>query len=131
MARKDGGPRRMVVGDEVYLWWVRHDHQGDPGYVRGCRNVLSVRRSDAAGRLAIAFAGGSGRLVTDGFLPSGAVATADGPVLNLHEPGIARALLDAALSDGWDPDAPVVRAVDGWPLYAAVVAGRGPSPGSA
>ncbi|MET7331804.1 hypothetical protein, partial [Nonomuraea sp. NPDC005650] len=56
----------------------------------------------APGQLVIVFHGGPGRLVNDGmFLHNGGVLrTSDRAYLNLHRPGVARALLDEALERG-------------------------------
>jgi hypothetical protein len=84
--------------------------------------------------LIIAFTGGPGRAVGDGmnvsgieirwmldsepFLPHGVVARAEPPaLLNLHRPGVVRALLEEALARGWDG---IARAeLDGWTLFEA------------
>lgn len=117
----------MVVGDGTFLWWVRHDHVAGEGEGAGrrCRNLLTVRRAGVTGRLLVVFAEGPGRMVSDGFLPSGAVTTAGGPALNLHEPGTARAFLDAALAAGAQLPDRATCAVDGWAFFDAVAATRG------
>ncbi|MEV7179732.1 hypothetical protein [Kitasatospora sp. NPDC093679] len=122
MTRSERKPRRMVVGEEVFLWSVGHDHASDDGEGDGrrCRNLLTVRRAGVNGRLLLVFAEGPGRMVSDGFLPSGAVTTAGGPVLNLHEPGTARAFLDAALAAGAQLPDRTTCAVDGWAFFDAV-----------
>ncbi|WP_335974532.1 MULTISPECIES: hypothetical protein [Streptomycetaceae] len=132
MARSSSRPRRLTVGDTTFLWSVRHRHDGEPGRWTDCREVLCVRRLDTRGGLRIVFRGGPGRLVPDGYAPSGAVGTADGPWLNLHEPGTVRAFLDEATARGWDPAAPAPQQVDGWPLFSAAAARRrSTAPGAA
>ncbi|NRQ38722.1 hypothetical protein HII36_43890 [Nonomuraea sp. NN258] len=129
MVRKHDSVRRLVVGDEVFFWSVRHHHYVDQGPFRNCREVLSVRRGGSRGRLQIGFMGGEGRLVPDGLLHSGGVGTG-GRWLNLHEPGTVRALLDEALSGGgWRVDDPSTVRLDGWDLFDAV-ADRRESPSS-
>lgn len=127
MARSEKKARRLVVDGETFLWSLSHTHQAlDSGRYADCCETLVIRRFKAKGRLRIAFRAGPGRLVPDGYLmPSGAVGTALGRTLNLHEPGTARVLLDAALSRGWDPDRPRGEETDGWELFDAVAARRG------
>jgi hypothetical protein len=129
VVRRSGKARRLVVGDETYLWSVRHTHgvAGDAPYAY-CTETVVLRRWGTGGCLRAVFAGGPGRLVPDGYLPSGAVGTAEGGDLNLHEPGTARALLDEALARGWDPGSPPVEVLDGWTLFDAVHSRREPSP---
>jgi|SRR5690606_760403 len=122
--------RKLRVGPRTYFWRVLHRHGADGA---PCTDLLSLR-SDAprSAPLLIAFPGGPGRLVGDGmnpngvvirwmfedepFLSQGVVARAERPeVLNLHRPGVVRALLEEALARGWDG---VARAeLDGWALF--------------
>ncbi|TGB14727.1 hypothetical protein [Streptomyces sp. MZ04] len=125
MSRSEKKARRLVVDGNVYLWTLGHTHHalGDGRY-EDCCEVLAVRRFRASGRLRVLFREGPGRFVPDGHLHSGAVGTEGGGFLNLHEPGTARALLDAALAQGWAPDDPAVRELDGWTLFEAVATRR-------
>lgn len=50
------------------------------------------------------------------------VGYVQGCSLNLHEPGVARALLDAGLARGWQPGERRAVEVDGWPLLEAATA---------
>jgi len=76
------------------------------------------------GRIDIVFRATTDHLVSDHLLPSGnALRVGDG-ALNLHEPGVARALLDEAFVRGWQPDASVRSEIDGWTLFDAVLARR-------
>ncbi|WP_432039815.1 hypothetical protein [Streptomyces cucumeris] len=127
MARSEKKARRLVVGGETFLWSLSHTH-GELGNGRyeGCRETLVIRAFQARGRLHIAFRGGPGRLVPDGFMPSGAVGTDLGRTLNLHEPGTVRAFLDLAVHQGWRADDPVVEELDGWSVFDEVIALRGP-----
>lgn len=116
--------RKLRIGPRTYFWRVRHAHgaSGAP-----CTDLLSIR-SDAprSAPLFIAFTGGPGRTVGDGMNPNGIVIRwmedndprAEPPaVLNLHRPGVVRALLEEALARGWDG---IARAeLDGWTLFEA------------
>ncbi|KIZ18766.1 hypothetical protein [Streptomyces natalensis] len=129
MVRRSRKPRRLVAGGETYFWSLGHEHEAEgPGRYRGCREILGIRRAGARGRLRVVFRGGAGRLVPDGLLHSGAVGTAQGAWLNLHEPGTVRALLDEAVARGWRPDGPSAEQRDGWELFDAVAARRGVIP---
>ena len=123
---------KLRIGPRTYFWRVRHAH-GESG--APCTDLLSLR-SDAprSAPLFIAFTGGPGRAVGDGrnlsgieirwmedngpFLPHGVVSRAEPPaVLNLHRPGVVRAVLEEALARGWDG---IARAeLDGWTLFDA------------
>ncbi|GGT47700.1 hypothetical protein [Streptomyces purpureus] len=122
--RRERVPRRLVVGETVWLWSVGHMHTvpdapGRPRYP-DCREVLTVRRADARhAQLRIVFRGGAGRLVPDGTGPSGVIRDATGEVLNLHEPGVVRRLVDAATDRGVLPAAHGVAETDGWALLGA------------
>src|SRR5262245_38376216 len=121
MARSSVTPSPLAVGDESFLWTVRHKHRVEAGRFEDCREVLTIRRPGAIGRLLIVFARGPGCLIPDGRIPSGSVGTQDGVWLNLHEPGTVRALLDEARARGRGiQDGAAVEQVDGWALFAAV-----------
>jgi hypothetical protein len=122
MTRSSRTPRRLVVGDDTFLWSVRHEHHGDEGRYEDCREVLTVRRPGALGRLQVVFEGSPDHLVPDGRTPSGEVGTAHGPWLNLHEPGTVRALLDEARARGCRVSGDGTELVDGWALFATVAA---------
>jgi hypothetical protein len=127
MPRSEKTARRLVVDGETFLWSLHHVHDavGNGGF-HGCREILVIRRFTARGRLHIVFRSGPDRLVPDGYvMPSGAVGTANGPLLNLHEPGTVRAFLDEALANGWQPDDPPTQEMDGWRLFDSVAARRG------
>jgi hypothetical protein len=116
--REDRRLRRLVVGEETWLWSVRHRHAE-------CREVLSLHRAKVSGggtlRVVFRFRAGTERFVADGLWHQGLVANADGDSLNLHEPGVVRLLLDAAVG----ADAPVLGRgeveIDGWPLFDVLV----------
>ncbi|MEW2035048.1 hypothetical protein AB0901_31675 [Streptomyces roseifaciens] len=127
MARKGKTARRLVVDGATYMWSIGHTHHVlSDGRYEGCSETLVIRLFKARGRLHVSFTTGPGRLVPDGrYMPSGAVGTTDGRMLNLNEPGTVRALLDEALSRGWRPDDPPVEELDGWSLFDVVAARRG------
>ncbi|GAA2097042.1 hypothetical protein GCM10009801_67110 [Streptomyces albiaxialis] len=126
MTRSEKRIRRLVVGEETFLWSVRHSHRRDEqGRNVDCAETLTLRRHGARGRLRLVFRDRPGKLVPDGYpMFSGAVGTVDGPLLNLHEPGTVRAALDEALARGWDPDEPSGLELDGWAVFEAVAARR-------
>ncbi|MEY9873479.1 hypothetical protein ABH931_002961 [Streptacidiphilus sp. MAP12-33] len=129
MPRRSRTARRLVVGEATYLWRVGHAHRyvadGATALERflDCREILTIRRLGGEAQLRVVFGQGEGRLVPDGWLHSGAVGTGDA-WLNLHEPGVVRALLDEAAGRGRAFEGHGVADVDGWPLFDAVVAGR-------
>ncbi|WP_051452206.1 hypothetical protein [Actinospica robiniae] len=126
MIRTGKKARRLLVGDEVFLWSVRHEHLANPsdstaGRYQDCREILVLRRHGTHGRLLITFRQGAGRSVPDGIGPGGVVGTADGRHLNLNEPGAARAVLDEAEARGISIGDAVIE-LDGWEFYDAAVA---------
>ncbi|CAG6391475.1 hypothetical protein NMG29_22845 [Streptomyces cocklensis] len=126
MSRSERKARRLLVGDDTYLWSVGHSHQlPEGGGYLDCTESVVLRRYGARGRLVVVFASGPGRYVPDGILQSGAVGTDEG-FLNLYEPGTARALLDEALAQGWDPDDPPALTLDGWTLLPTIRSRRMP-----
>jgi len=133
MGRNGKKSRRLLVGDDTYLWSVGHAHrveyvqsgrsQGRPAY-KDCRDLVTIRRFGARGRLVLSFLGGPGRRVSDGCGAGGVVGSRVSGWLNLHEPGTARALLDQALASGWQPDDPATKEIDGWVFFDTVVTQR-------
>ncbi|MDX3227175.1 hypothetical protein [Streptomyces sp. ME19-01-6] len=111
--------RRLVVGDDTYLWSVGHLHEGgkQPDYST-CRETLSLRREGSRGRLLLAF------LQPPAIGPMSTVGAPDRGWLNLHEPGVVRAFLDAALAQGWDPGAVKGQEIDGWTLFPEALHAR-------
>ena len=124
MVRRRKKPRRLVVGNETFFWSLGHEHRVEQGHYRDCREVLTVRRLGTRGRLNIIFPEGPGRLVPDGHIHSGAVGTAEGGCLNLHEPGTVTALLAQAITSGWRPDSPSTEQADGWLFFDRLTAAR-------
>ncbi len=115
----------LIVDQTTYRWAGSHSHRTDEaGGARryhDCAEHVTVRRDGAPGRLEVVFAAGPGRAVSDGVLHAGAVTRGD-DYLNLHRPGVVRALLEEALSRGWHPSAPGRAEFDGWALFDAVLA---------
>ena len=128
MVRRGKKARRLVTSNGTFLWSLGHEHHVEQGRHQDCREVLTIRRLGARGRLLIVFREGPGRLVPDGHVHSGAVGTAEGGWLNLHEPGTVRALLAEATTSGWKPDDPSTEQADGWLFFDTVAAHRGISP---
>ncbi|MFB4285552.1 MULTISPECIES: hypothetical protein [unclassified Nonomuraea] len=72
--------------------------------------------------MVIVFHGGPGRLVKDGmFHDGGVLRTSDSAYLNLHRPGVVRALLDEALERGHDFATAKPIEIDGWELVDGVL----------
>ncbi|WP_310718954.1 hypothetical protein [Streptomyces lydicus] len=131
--RKDRQLRRLVVGEDVWLWSVRHRHE--PGPERGprppeCREVLSLHHGTTRATVRIVFRERPGRILAGAYLPGGAVAARAGGMLNLHEPGVVRRFLDALPDEvrdamrgnGPGPSASRETELDGWPLFDALTA---------
>ncbi|WUH93651.1 hypothetical protein OG900_28420 [Streptomyces sp. NBC_00433] len=123
MPRNPRSPRLLVTDGGTYLWNHRHSHDASPsGGGVNCRQTLMLYPQPAGtgGSLRIVFAEGPDRYVPGGApLGSGDVGYVRGGSLNLHEPGAVRALLDAALSAGWQPHDKRPLELDGWPLLLA------------
>lgn len=128
MARSGKKARRLVVGGEVFLVSLGHEHREEAGRYLDCTEVLTIRRHKARGRLRIAFRQGPGRLVPDGGPGPGTVVATENGRLNLAEPGTMRALLDEATARGWQPDDPHTAQIDGWTLFDPVAAHRNRNP---
>lgn len=116
--------RRLVVGDATFFCSLGHEHRVDQGRYQECREILTLRRHGARGRLRIVFQQDAGRLVPDGYLHSGAVGTTEDVWLNLHQPGAVRALLDEAIARGWNTGDPATVQVDGWAPFDTVATRR-------
>ncbi|GGW27974.1 hypothetical protein GCM10010381_10440 [Streptomyces xantholiticus] len=81
-------------GETAYIRSVRHRHPRG-AKAPECRTTLSLRREGTQEGPAITFRESPGRLLSEGYWESGAVAS-HGAWLNLREPGMARRSLDAA-----------------------------------
>lgn len=128
MVRSSKKARRLVVGEETFLWSLGHRHRREHDRYFDCRELLGIRRYGAYGRLTIVFADGPGRLVPDGIRQTGAIGTTGGDEINLHEPGIVRALLDVARFHGWRPEERGDLEMDGWALFDEVISRRNAAP---
>ncbi|MBX7546948.1 hypothetical protein [Streptomyces sp. NPDC004232] len=98
--------RRLVLPDAaVWGWTVRHRHR-DGGL---CQEVLTLYRDRTPVRIVFPGTGGA-------YGHSGLVADRHGNAVNLHEPGVVRAFVDAVRrreATGGE--------VDGWALLPGVV----------
>ncbi|MFF5344342.1 hypothetical protein ACH46L_28110 [Streptomyces althioticus] len=124
--RKHRRLRTLVVDGTAWHWTVRQ--RVLPAY-EDCRLSLSFftegYRSGTGRRLTLVFAPGDRRIVSNDYFEAGAVIRLPGhEYLNLHAPGTARRLLDAA-APALERH-PAVRDVelDGWPYFDRVVDGR-------
>ncbi|MEV5576684.1 hypothetical protein AB0L06_42225 [Spirillospora sp. NPDC052269] len=121
--------RPLKVGADTYRRWSGHAHtRGDP---ESCREVVRIARAEQRNRgLEVTFRTGPGRLVNDGYpMHDGLICrTADDVTLNLHLPSVVRAILDAAIEQGWDTRSALD--LDGWELLDAIVAKLPPEPGA-
>lgn len=85
--------------------------------------ILRLRREGGRGRLDILFPEITG--VADGSIAhSGGVQRAGTGVLNLHEPGVVRLYLEAALTASWDPADHTVQHLNGWAMFDQVLSRR-------
>lgn len=108
----------LKVGELQYFWRVGHRH------IDGCEEILRLRQSGSAAGLTLSFRPDATRHVPDGGVSSsGGIWTGDRH-LNLHEPGVVRAFLDAAVRRGWLSQARWEGSRDGWDLFDEVYASR-------
>ena len=129
MTRSSRTPHPLTVDDETFLWTLRHDHRAASGETfEDCREVLTIRRKGALGRLQVTFSAGPGHLVPDTHAATGAVGTPGGAWLDLHDPGTVRAILYEARRRGLGVDCAAVEEVDGWALFSAVAMGQPAEP---
>ncbi len=83
--------------------------------------MLSLHREGTGETLRIVFRAGPTRYVADGYWYSGSVGDGRGGLLNLHEPGVVRRLLNEAASREQLPRFPGEKELDGWPLFDAII----------
>ncbi|MFC0540831.1 hypothetical protein [Kutzneria chonburiensis] len=118
--------RFLGIGTERYRWSLRHTHADLPDPTerdKTCREIVWFRREGSQATVQVVFRPGNGFFVPEGmFLHSGMVRHADRRGLNLNTPGMARALLDAAMAAGWDPLGDGTTELDGWSLFDAAFA---------
>ncbi len=120
----------------AWYWTVRQRVR--PDYA-DCRLTLSfftdfkdftdTSLPGARRRLALVFAPGPDRIVSNTYLEAGTVVRLpDRSWLNLHEPGTARRLLDAAAPVLTTRPLELKLAVDGWSFFDDVVDRADPKP---
>jgi hypothetical protein len=106
--------RLLVVGDQSYMWRVRHQH------VDGCEEVLRLRRVGSPSARALGFRSRPGFSVPDGGTSAAGVVGDDhGRWLNLNEPGVVRAFVDALGAADWPAGDLRSHDLDGWAWFAA------------
>lgn len=104
--------RQLVVGEQKYLWRVRHRHPP------GCVEVLSVRRVGSSSGRSLHFGSEPGFTVPAGGVDqAGAVGASGGRWLNLNEPGVVRAFVDALTVADWPLDDRRFIHVIGWTWF--------------
>jgi hypothetical protein len=99
------------VGEQQYLWKAYHQH-GD-----GCEEVLRLRQVGSVAGLTLVFRPDGERHVPDGGMSAAGVIWIGDRVLNLNEPGVVRAFVDAAVEAGWMAETRTVGRRDGWDLF--------------
>ncbi|MEU0880168.1 hypothetical protein ABZ345_16330 [Lentzea sp. NPDC005914] len=106
--------RKLVVGDDRFIWTVGHG-------CREYRELVRFRKFGSAGHVLVVFRSrpAEGHFTSDEY-DNGTAKHADGRHLNLHLPGVARALMDEVISRGWQPDSTGHVEMDGWDLFDAV-----------
>jgi hypothetical protein len=114
---------RVLTADEhSYLWRVRHRHD------EGCDEVLSIRRVASPSGRALHFRPKPGFVIPDGVTSaSGVVRDETGRWLNLNEPGVVRAFIDALTASEWPPDDHSFVHLDGWAWLAGAHRQRTPA----
>jgi hypothetical protein len=107
--------RVLAVGEQTYLWRVRHRHD------EGCDEILSIRRVASSSGRALHFRPKPGFVVPDGGTSaSGVVGDDAGRWLNLNEPGVVRAFVDALTAFEWLATDRAFAHLDGWDWLARV-----------
>lgn len=106
----------LVTPEHRYLWRVRHCHDDD-----GCDEVLSIRRTASHSGRALHFRPRSGFLIPDGGTSaSGVMRDGAGRWLNLHEPGVVRAIVDELTGAQWPAADRAFVHLDGWDWFDRV-----------
>jgi hypothetical protein len=113
----------MLVADEhAYLWQVRHRHD------EGCDEILTIRRVASPSGRALHFRPKQGFVIPDGGMSAaGVVGDAAGRWLNLNEPGVVRAVIDALTATEWPAANRRFLHLDGWPWLDAAYRQRSPA----
>lgn len=115
--------RRLIVGEATWYWTVRQRVR--PTYA-DCRLTITFfaegYRDGVGRRLSLVFAPLTDRVISHYYFESGTlIRLPDHSTVNLHEPGTARRLLDAAAPILELPPAGKNLEVDGWPYFDQVV----------
>lgn len=105
--------RLLVAADQSYLWRVRHQHN------EGCEEVLTLRRIGSPSARILRFRSRPGFSVPDGGVSAAGVVGDDRDRwLNLNEPGVVRAFVDALSAADWPAGDRLTRDLDGWAWFA-------------
>ncbi|WP_280235132.1 hypothetical protein [Nocardia cyriacigeorgica] len=112
--------RILKVGARQYLWKTYHRH------LDGCEEVLRLREFGSVAGLTLVFRPGGERRVADGGTSASGDIRLGERLLNLNEPGVVRAFLDAAVDAGWMAETRTAGLRDGWELFDIAYVRRGP-----
>ena len=106
---------RVLVADEhTYLWRVKHCHD------EGCDETLTIRRVASPSGRALHFRPKQGYVIPDGGMSATGVIGDDADrQLNLNEPGVVRAFIDALTAAEWPATDRRFLHLDGWPWLDA------------
>lgn len=105
--------RALAADEHAYLWRVRHRHDDE------CHEILSLRRVASSSGRVLHFRPKPGFAIPDGGTSaSGVVRDNAGRSLNLNEPGVVRAFIDALTADEWPTTDRVFAHLDGWAWLA-------------
>ncbi|MFF3223590.1 hypothetical protein ACFYV7_12435 [Nocardia suismassiliense] len=117
--------RVLTVGAQQYRWQTYHQH------VDGCEEVLRLRQLGSVAGLTVAFRPDGERTISEGGPSVSGFVWIGDRMLNLHEPGVVRAFIDAAVDAGWLTETRAVGRGNGWDLFDDAYARRHPpaSPG--
>ena len=102
--------RVLVVGENTYLWQVRHRHRTE------CEEILSIRRVGSPSRRTLYFRPGPGFAIPVGGWGSAAGVVYDDEhrCLNLNEPGTVRVFVDILAESEWPAADRRAAELDGW-----------------
>ena len=100
--------RQLEVGEQKYLWRVSHRH------APGCVEVLSVRKVGSSSGRSLHFGSEPGFTAPAGGVDQAGATTIR---LNLNEPGVVRAFVDALTLADWPLDDRRFIHVNGWTWF--------------
>ncbi|MFQ6395685.1 hypothetical protein ACLMAJ_19745 [Nocardia sp. KC 131] len=103
--------RVLTIGAQRYLWSNYHRHRD------GCQEVLRLRQVGSTVGLSLVFGPGDGRWVADGGMSAAGDICLDDRLVNLNQPRVVRAFVDAAVAAGWLAEARAVGCRDGWAIF--------------